>query len=45
MFVSAAMCHLFRAQEPGEYGDDWDYEDDDYPDDGLDDYEDERGRS
>jgi hypothetical protein len=28
-----------------EYGDDWDYEDDDYPDDGLDGHEDERGRS
>lgn len=30
-----------RSQDSDEYGDDWDYEDDDYPDD----YEDERGRS
>jgi PrgI family protein len=30
-----------RSQDSDEYGDDWDYQDDDYPDD----YEDERGRS
>jgi hypothetical protein len=34
-----------RSAEDDKYRDDWDYEDNDYPDDYPDDYEDERGRS